>query len=155
MLKIRAKKSGRWAVENEPALPQVSMIEGQEYNENQISASMMEMLVDKEFASWVDGSEDLDDDQDTGDGLDDTGDGADGDQGEGSDDSDDTGDGDSGGDDIRAILQAIADGADNKNDAKAKLEAWGKENLTFDVDKRKSLESVIDILVQEHSNQNG
>ena len=121
-MKIKAKKSGKWAVDGEPARPQVAMIDGREYTEKQIPADMMEMLVDKGFASWVDGPEADDDNPGDGDG-------------------------------IRATLQAIADGAEGKREAKDLLEKWGMDNLTYDVDKSKSLEDVIDILVAEHGNQ--
>lgn len=56
---------------------------------------------------------------------------------------------------IRATLMEIVDASDNKNDAKDKLEEWGREALGFEVDKRRSLDNVIADLITEHEEQNG
>jgi hypothetical protein len=57
--------------------------------------------------------------------------------------------------DIRATLMEIADGADNKNHAKAQLESWGRENLGFEIDRRRSLDKVTADLIAEYEKQNG
>ena len=57
--------------------------------------------------------------------------------------------------DIRATLLEVVDSADGKNDAKDKLEEWGRDNLSFEVDKRRSLENVIADLISEYEDQNG
>lgn len=128
MKTIKAKKTGRWA-QDEPHKKQIVMAKGREYTEKNIPADMMEQLVDKGFAEYVKGKVE----KKTEDGSD--------------EDKEPVG--------IRkTIAEVIADGAD-KNKKKDLLEAFAMKELKIDIDKRKGLDFLIELVAVAHEEANG
>lgn len=123
MKTIKAKKSGRWA-QDEPSKKQIVMVKGREYTEKNIPADMMDRLVDKGFAEYVEGEVPKKAEGGSSEGKEPVG--------------------------IRkTIAEVIASGAD-KNKKKDLLEAWAMKELKIDIDKRKGLDFLIEFVAVAH-----
>ena len=62
------------------------------------------------------------------------------------------------GEELTGIHHTIADviaGGANKNDQKDLLEAWALKELEIDIDKRKSLDFLVELVVAEYGFKNG
>lgn len=57
--------------------------------------------------------------------------------------------------DVRAELMEIVDRTKTRFLAKDNLEIWGMEKLGINIDKRRKVEDIIDILVAKQEDQNG
>lgn len=104
------------------------MINGNTYGENSVPVSMMEVLVDKNFAEYVK-AEKLQEKSEGG--------------------SDDGPEG------IGEIIAGVIADGDDKNKKKDLLETWALKNLKIDIDKRKSLDFLIEHVSSEYEKQNG
>lgn len=144
MKEIKALKTGKWANLDGPHLPTIIMAKGRTYTERQVPMNMMDHLVGKKFAKFVEGTGPVMTSEEKEETLVDNGN-KDNASGSGVEQKD-----------IPTVLQEIVESTSGKRQAKDALETWAKANLNgYDLDKSKSLKNCVSILVDVHAEQNG